>query len=127
MNLEMLKELLKKRDLKAYLEKWYSLVQKANEYISNEEPWVKYKNEETKKDAIECLEFLLYVVKNLAILSAPILTDGFEKLKNIFGSELLNGLKTDETVDFDLRKKAFDAIEFGVNLNPEIIYPRVEE
>jgi len=70
---------------------------------------------------------LLYVVKNLTILSAPVLTDGFEKMKNIFGSELLNDLKTDETVDSELWKKAFEATEFDVNLNPEIIYPRVEE
>lgn len=126
-NLDVLKELLEKRNIKWYLEKWYSLVQKANEYISSEEPWVKYKNEETKQEAIECLEFLLYVVKNLTILSAPILTDGFEKLKNIFRSELLNGLRTDETVNFELWQKAFDATEFDVDLNPEIIYPRVEE
>jgi hypothetical protein len=66
-------------------------------------------------------------VKNLAILSAPILIDGFEKLKNIFGSELLNSLRTDETVSFDLWKESFDATNFDVNLNSEIIYPRVED
>ena len=85
-NLDTLRELLEKHDLKTYLEKWYHIVQKANEYITKEEPWIKYKDDATKWKAIECLEFLLYVVKNLAILSAPILTDGFEKLKNIFGS-----------------------------------------
>ncbi|NCB13884.1 MAG: hypothetical protein EOM78_19980 [Erysipelotrichia bacterium] len=72
------------------MEKWYQIVQKANEYITKEEPWIKYKDENTKQEAIKCLEFLLYVVKNLAILSAPILTDGFEKIKNIFGTEILN-------------------------------------
>ncbi len=118
---------LEPRNIQLYLHDRYNLVQRTNEYISNEEPWVKYKNEETKQEAIECLEFLLYVVKNLAILSAPILTDWFEKLKNIFGSELLNGLKTDENIDFELWEKAFDATEFDVDLNPEIIYPRVEE
>ncbi len=127
LNLNLLEELLKKHDIKTYLEKRYSLVQKANEYITKEEPWVKYKDESTRWEAIECLEFLLYVVKNLTILSAPVLTDGFEKMKNIFGSELLNDLKTDETVDSELWKKAFEATEFDVNLNPEIIYPRVEE
>jgi len=30
------------------LEKWYQIVQKANEYITKEEPWVKYKDESTK-------------------------------------------------------------------------------
>lgn len=118
---------LEPRNIQLYLHDRYNLVQRTNEYISNEEPWIKYKNEETKQEAIECLEFLLYVVKNLTILSAPILTDGFEKLKNIFWSELLNWLRTDETVNFDLWEKAFDATEFEVNLNPEILYPRIEE
>jgi len=43
-----LEELLKKHDIKTYLEKRYSLVQKANEYITKEEPWVKYKDESTR-------------------------------------------------------------------------------
>lgn len=127
LNLDIMKDLLEKRDIKLYLEKWYNIVQKTNEYISNEEPWKKYKDESTKWEAIECLEALLYVVKNLAILSAPVLTDWFKKLKDIFGSELLNWLKTNETVDFDFWEKAFDTTEFDVALNSEIIYPRVEE
>lgn len=126
-NLNVMIDFLKNHDLKWYLEKWYQIVQKANEYITKEEPWIKYKDESTRWEAIECLQFLLYVVKNLAILSAPILTDGFKKLKNILGTEILNWLKTDETVDTELRQKAFDIKEFKVNLNPEIIYPRVEE
>jgi methionyl-tRNA synthetase len=47
-NLDIMKELLEKRDIKLYLEKWYSLVQKTNEYISSEEPWKKHKDENTK-------------------------------------------------------------------------------
>jgi hypothetical protein len=39
----------------------------------------------------------------------------------------LNWLRTDKTVSFDLWKDAFDAKEFDINLNPEIIYPRVED
>lgn len=125
-NLDTVNVFLKNHDLKWYLEKWYQIVQKANEYITREEPWIKYKDENTKDDAIECLKFLLYIVKNLAMLSAPILTEGFEKIKNIFGTEILNWLKTDETINFELWQKAFDAKEFTVDLKPEIIYPRIE-
>jgi hypothetical protein len=35
-------------------------------------------------------------------------------------------LKTDETINFELWQKAFDAKEFTVDLKPEIIYPRIE-
>ncbi|MBQ9554439.1 hypothetical protein IJU97_05940 [bacterium] len=49
-------------------------MQKANEYITQAEPWKKRKEDATKQEAIDDLEFLLYVVKNLAVFSAPILT-----------------------------------------------------
>jgi methionyl-tRNA synthetase len=59
------------------------LVQKANEFITKAEPWKKRKDDSTKDEAIKDLQLLLYIIKNLAILSSPILTNGFEKLKNI--------------------------------------------
>jgi methionyl-tRNA synthetase len=65
------------------LQEWYSIVQKANEYITKAEPWKKWKEDSTKEEAIKDLQLLLYVIKNLAILSSPILTNGFEKLKGI--------------------------------------------
>ena len=125
-NLDVVNDFLLKSDIKWYLEKRYTIVQKTNEYISSEEPWKKYKDDATKWEAIICLEWLLYVVKNLAVLSAPILTDWFKKLKNIFWTEILNDLSTDKTIDLELWKKAFDDKEFEINLDSEIIYPRVE-
>lgn len=125
-NLNTLLILLENRDMKTYLEKWYQIAQKANEYITREEPWIKYKDESTRNEAIECLKSLLYVVKNLAILSAPILTEGFEKIKDIFWSNILKWLETKTTVDWNLWKNAFEKKEFIVDLKPVIIYPRIE-
>jgi methionyl-tRNA synthetase len=65
------------------LQEWYRIVQKANEYITKAEPWKKWKEDSTKEEAIKDLQLLLYVIKNLTILSSPILTNGFEKLKSI--------------------------------------------
>jgi len=59
-------------------------VQKSNEYITKAEPRIKRKNEETKEEAKSDLQFLLYIVKNLALLSAPVLVDGFKKIQEIF-------------------------------------------
>jgi len=59
------------------------VIAERNEYITKEEPWTKYKDDSTKAKAVECLEFLLYIVKNLTVLSAPILVESFEKIKNI--------------------------------------------
>jgi methionyl-tRNA synthetase len=56
------------------LQEWYRLVQKANEFITLAEPWKKWKDDSTKEEAIQDLQLLLYIIKNLAILSSPILT-----------------------------------------------------
>lgn len=126
-NLDTIWELVKNCDLKTYLEKWYQIVQKANEHITKEEPWIKYKDESTKNDAIECLKALLYVVKNLAITSSPILTEWFKKIKNILWSDILKWLETKTTVDWNLWREAFDKKDFAVDLKSEIIYPKIEE
>lgn len=74
---------LKTFDLQGYLQDWYRMVQKANEYITKAEPRKKWKDEATKAEAERDLQFLLYIVKNLTLLSAPILTQGFKRLKII--------------------------------------------
>jgi methionyl-tRNA synthetase len=61
--------------IQTYLQDRYKLVQRANEYITKSEPRKKYKDESTKQEAIEDLQFLLYIVKNLAIVSAPFLVE----------------------------------------------------
>jgi len=117
---------LKPFDIQWYLQEWYRLVQKANEYITKAEPRKKRKDESTKADAINDLQILLYVIKNLSILSAPILTQGFEKIKNILWIEELKSIDTSKNQDVEIIKKAFDLKEFRVNLTPEILYQRLE-
>jgi methionyl-tRNA synthetase len=125
-NINSVWEFVEKKDIRWYLEKWYQLVQKANEFITKQEPWVKYKDEATQWEAIECLQNLLYVVKNLAILSAPVLIDWFEKMKNILWFDLMSDLDSTKNWSFEFRKSAFDAQNFNVNLKSEIIYPRID-
>lgn len=113
-------------NLQGYLQDWYRLVQKANELITREEPWKKYKDLATQQEAIEVLQFLLYVIKNLSLMSAPILTQGFQKLKAILGIGALQAIDTAEQMDFAQIKACWDLQEFEVNLAPEILYQRVE-
>ena len=117
---------LKTFDLQGYLQDWYRIVQKANEYITKAEPRKKWKEESTKADAKRDLQFLLYIVKNLAILSAPILTVGFEKLKNILGIDALQEIDTSKNLNVAQVQSAFNLKEFTVDLKPEILYARVE-
>lgn len=118
---------LKKAEIKSYLDDRYQLVQKANEYITRAEPRAKYKNEETKDEAISDLQFLLYIVKNIALLSAPILVNGFKKIQDIFGNEELSKIDSSKNSDEHQFKLAFDQEDFAVNLNPAIIYKKKEE
>lgn len=118
---------LRKAEIKWYLDDRYQLVQRANEYITTAEPWIKYKNEETKTEALSDLQFLLYIVKNIALLSAPILINGFKKIQDIFGNEELNNINSTANNDEHQFKMIFDLEDFPVNLNPVIIYQKKEE
>ncbi len=117
---------LKKADIKWYLDDWYQLVQRANEYITTAEPWIKYKNEDTKAEALSDLQFLLYVVKNIALFSAPILVNGFKKVQDILGNEEFSQIDSTVNTSDNNFKIVFDIEEFPVNLNPEIIYKKKE-
>ncbi len=121
------KNYLEKADIQWYLQDRYRLVQKANEFITKAEPWKKYKDEATKDEAISDLQFLLYIVKNLALLSSPILINWFKKIQGIFWNEELNKIDTAKNIeDKQLFKEIFDLDSFSVNLNPEIIYQKKE-
>ncbi|MEI8092179.1 MAG: hypothetical protein WCG98_08545 [bacterium] len=80
--------------IQLYLQDWYKLVQKSNEYITKAEPWVKRKHPDTKQDAENDLKFLLYMIKNLALLSAPFLVNGFAKLQVMLGNEDLQKINS---------------------------------
>jgi len=116
-------------DFQWYLQEWYALVQSANWFITRAEPRKKYKDEATKQEALDALAFLLYIVKNLALLSAPILVNGFAKIQNILGNETLSAI--DSSKDYAVWSTAFAETfamkEFTVNLKPEIIYQRKEK
>ncbi len=118
---------LKKAEIKSYLDDRYQLVQKANEYITKTEPRAKYKNEETKDEAIADLQFLLYIVKNIALFSAPILVNGFKKIQDIFGNEEFSTIDSTINHTNNTFKEVFDLEDFPVNLNPAIIYKKKEE
>lgn len=103
------------------------MVQRANEYITTAEPWIKYKNEETKAEALADLQFLLYIVKNIALFSAPILINGFKKIQILFGNEEFSSIDSTVNNSDTTFKVVFDMEDFPVNLNPQIIYKKKEE
>lgn len=121
------KTYLEKADIQWYLQDRYRLVQNANEFITKTEPWKKYKDDMTKEEAISDLQFLLYIVKQLALLSSPILVNWFKKIQEIFWNEELNKIDTSKNIeDQHLFKEVFDLEIFSVNLNPSIIYIKKE-
>jgi hypothetical protein len=70
---------------------------------------------------------LLYIVKNIALFSAPVLINGFKKIQTIFGNEEFSAIDSTKTTEEHSFKIIFDSEDFPVNLNPEIIYKKKEE
>ena len=56
------------------------------------QPWVKLKDPAIREEGIADLQFLLWVVKQLAVLSAPILVEGFGKMQGILGNEIISSV-----------------------------------
>lgn len=111
--------------LKLYLDNWYKTVQKANEYMQIEQPWTKLKDQGKREDGIKDLQFLLRVVKQLAVLSSPILVDGFTTMKKILGNDTIGLLDSSLCSEWEF-EKVLAIEEFSVDLQPEILYQRVE-
>jgi methionyl-tRNA synthetase len=72
---------------------WYEGVQVANELMQRTEPRKLFKDESTKEQAIEVIEHLLYVIKQLSIMISPVLLDSTQKVADILGNaEFTNAL-----------------------------------
>lgn len=123
-NEKMEKSYLENANTKAFVEDWYRLVQAANEYISRTEPWKKYKEEITKKEALDDLSFLLWIIKQLWLLAAPLLINWFVHLQNILWNEKILLLNSDVGENGLKFKNIYDDKVFDVNLEPEIMYQR---
>ena len=115
---------LNSADTKPLLELRYRFVQKANEYITKVEPWKKYKDEATRQEAIEDLEFLLWVIKQLWLVSAPFLVNGFAVLQKILGNDQISSLDSSRNGVGNWFIEAFEMKEFPVHSEPMIMYER---
>lgn len=121
------KDYLDVAQLKWYLDDRYRTVQKANEYMQTEQPWTKLKDETTKAEWIKDLQFLLWVVKQLSVLSAPILTEWFTKMQGILGNTMLSQMDSKSTPAWqEIFGELLSMEDFSVKLNPHILYQRVE-
>lgn len=118
------KDYLEPANTKTFVEDWYRLVQAANEFISKSEPWKKYKEESTKQEALDDLAFLLWIIKQLWLVSAPLLINWFEHLQRILWNEIIAWLDSTKINSDSKFKEIFDAKKYSVNLEPEIMYQR---
>ncbi|MEF2174911.1 MAG: class I tRNA ligase family protein [Candidatus Absconditabacteria bacterium] len=110
--------------LSKFLKDWYGLVQLANKYVDETQPWTKLKNEDKKDLGIEQLQFLLYLIKNIALLSSPFLIEGFQAIQNTYNNEQFSAIDSTKTTEGF--KQFFDTKNFKVNLTPSLLYNRVE-
>ena len=106
----------------------YELVQWANKYINDAEPRIKLKDEDSKIQAIEDLQFLLHVVKNIAIIGAPLMINSFRKIQTMYNNTEFSAIDTTTMSNNNSKlKELFDNHQFTIELQPEIIYQRPPE
>lgn len=112
-------------NINSYLQKRYAAVQDANLYMQNQAPWVKLKDESTRDEGIEDLQYLLWMIKQLTLLSAPFLTNSFRKVQEIIGNNLISQINSSTNLsDPELFQKVFNLKEFEVNLLPDVVYQK---
>jgi methionyl-tRNA synthetase len=96
-------------------------------YARSSSPWIKLKSEETKADGIADLQFLLWMIKQLTLLSAPFLTNSFKKVQEILGNPLLSQIDSSANLaDPELFAKVFNLTEFDVQLQADVVYQKKE-
>jgi len=95
--------------------------------MQEQAPWTKLKSEETRADGIADLQFLLWMIKQLTLLSAPFLTNSFKKVQQILGNSLLNQIDSSVNLtDPELFAKVFNLTEFEVQLQADVVYQKKE-
>ena len=99
-----------------YTKDWFTLVQTTNKYLNQTKPWKWKKHSE--------LEFLVFMIKNLGLLSAPLLPEWFEKLKNSLNTNILDQIDWKKTINNI--HQIFDTKEFKINIKPTLLYKPLE-
>jgi len=72
-------------DIQGFIRDWYDLVQATNKLMEDVQPWVLLKQSSQK--AKEFLEFGLHLIRNLALVSSPVLISSVAKLAQIIGDD----------------------------------------
>ncbi|UFX83044.1 methionine--tRNA ligase [Candidatus Absconditicoccus praedator] len=107
-------------NINSFIRDWYDIVQLANKFIEEKKPWELLKQDENQGKQTLC--FLVYIIKNIAIITSPFLTEGFEKTKQSLGTDLLD-FDTSETIN-DVEER-FNSKSFDVNLSPKFLYQKL--
>jgi methionyl-tRNA synthetase len=77
------REAMDRQGIKHYLDAVWSVVADANRYFASEEPWAKRKTEPARMETI--LYVTAEVVRQVAILAAPVTPTGADKLLSLLG------------------------------------------
>ena len=111
--------------LSLYLKDWYEIVQVCNETMQSEEPWKAIKDHDTKAKAENLIKTLLYIIKNLSILSSPFLVEWSKKIWEIFGITELESYTTHNHHNHVCR--VIDTYDMQFSITPGIVYQKIEK
>ena len=107
-------------DLVGYLRDWYQLVQLGNKYVDETKPWVSAK--EDPEQAKQDLQVLLWLIKNIWLLSAPFLLEWYKNFTHILQIDRLLWKTFGTNVSSNDLQELFDMQEFGVSFGEGYLY-----
>ena len=110
-DLKLLYQYFSKADFQSFFKDWYELVQNWNKFVNDTKPWEKIKNWD--ESWIEILQFLIWLIKQLATVSSPMLINWYQKFLNMVDSKDLKWSLEDLKIE-----------NFEVDLKPENMYER---
>lgn len=126
-SLEDFEHSLDNAKLQEFMHKRYRFVQQANTFMQDHQPWVLLKDESTTQEGLTILEHLLREIKQLWLLSAPILIEWFERLQDIFNNTDLILIQSEyNLIEQDAFRELYTQDEFEVDLDPDVLYEKTE-
>lgn len=119
-DVEIIDGYLKRVDLVAYMRDWFQIVQLGNKYVDETKPWVSAK--ENPDQAAKDLQVLLWLIKNIWLLSAPFLLESYKNFTNILQFQHPLWMKFTTKVSSEDLKTLFDLEEGEVKYGEGYLY-----
>jgi len=117
---KLLENMLDNVDYQNYLKDWYELVQATNKFVQDTQVWKIIKEDEDKWK--EILEYSVYLIHKINLLSSFFLIDAYKKVNEAFNFKNIDNSQNISNFAEEINKQEVEIIS-----NPKIIYKKLED